>query len=48
MEDIIEFFGMGLLTAAAAIGLMKIYMKFIALDGVLYMAVSSFMRGICG
>lgn len=48
MEDIIDFFGAGLLTAIAAMGLIKVYMTFIAPGGILYLAVSSFMHGICG
>lgn len=48
MEDIIEFFGTGLLAMVAAAGFIKIYMTFLVSDGVLYLAVSSFMKGICG
>ena len=48
MEDIIEFFGTGLLSAVTSIGIIKIFMTFLAPGGVLYLAVSSFMSGICG
>lgn len=48
MEHIAELFGLGFLSAAAALGIIKIYMMLFETGGVLHLMVCMFMRSICG
>lgn len=48
MQDIMEYFGTGLLSLAAGVILAAVFVSFLKDGGILHEVVSNYMTGICG
>lgn len=48
MEEILEYFGTGILSGAAGVILFLVFVSWIKSGGMIYELVSLFMQSICG